>query len=145
MNWLNILQDLRPSVELASGANAERIFSCEQALGLSLPDDLRSLLLVSDGVLGEYKLDLVWPVSRIEGDNISFRSNPDFRELYMPFDSLLFFGDAGNGDQFAFPLQFGEARRSDVFVWSHEDDSRSWVAPSLRKYLEWWLSGRIKV
>jgi hypothetical protein len=24
-------------------------------------------------------------------------------------------------------------------VWDHEQDSRTWVAPSLRTYLEWWL------
>jgi hypothetical protein len=28
-------------------------------------------------------------------------------------------------------------------VWNHEDDSRTWVAPNLAKYLEWWLTGRI--
>jgi hypothetical protein len=32
-----------------------------------------------------------------------------------------------------------------VFVWNHEDDSRTWVAPSLRVYLEWWLTGKIKI
>jgi hypothetical protein len=63
----------------------------------------------------------------------------------MPFDNLLFFADAGNGDQFAFPIQAGEVRRPDVFCWNHEDDSRIWVAPSLEKYLEWWLTGKLTV
>jgi len=29
------------------------------------------------------------------------RANVVFRESYMPFENLLFFADAGNGDQFA--------------------------------------------
>ncbi|WSL80461.1 SMI1/KNR4 family protein [Kitasatospora sp. NBC_01266] len=60
----------------------------------------------------------------------------------MPFDPLLFFADAGNGDLFALLPRIG---RPDVFVWNHEDDSRTWVAPSLAKYLEWWLTGQIKL
>ena len=76
---------------------------------------------------------------------VKFRSKTDFRQLYMPFDSLLFFADPGNGDQFAFPIQSSSIRRADVFVWNHEDDSRTWVAPSLEKYLEWWLDGTIQV
>jgi hypothetical protein len=59
--------------------------------------------------------------------------------------SLLFFGDAGNGDQFAFTIVDGAVRRRKVFAWDHEDDSRTWVAPSLDKYLEWWATGRIKL
>ena len=32
-----------------------------------------------------------------------------------------------------------------VFVWNHEDDSRAWAAPTLERYLEWWLSGQLTV
>ncbi|WP_299343247.1 SMI1/KNR4 family protein [uncultured Pseudoxanthomonas sp.] len=145
MEWLRTLQDLYPSIELTSGATDAEVLACEQGLGLLLPDDLKSLLAASDGVLGEYELGLVWPAERIKSDNLQFRSDPSFPELYMPFDSLLFFGDAGNGDQFAFPIQAGEVRRPDIFVWSHEDDSRTWIAPSLGKFLQWWVSGHIKV
>ena len=55
------------------------------------------------------------------------------------------FADAGNGDQFAFPIVGGSIRGTDVFAWDHENDSRSWVAPSLQTYLEGWLSGKIKL
>ena len=63
----------------------------------------------------------------------------------MPFDNLIFFADAGNGDQFAFPIVSGEVRQNKVFVWDHEDDSRRWVAPSLQSYLEWWLTGKLGI
>ena len=60
----------------------------------------------------------------------------------MPFGPLLFFADAGNGDLFAL---LSRIDRSDVFAWNHEDDSRTWVAPSLAKYLKWLLTGQIKL
>jgi hypothetical protein len=113
-------------------------------LGREIPEELAELLAVTNGVSGQYELAVVWPVERIVADNLMFRSHADFPSLYMPFDSLVFFGDAGNGDQFAIP-QAAELHRRDVFVWNHEDDSRRWVAPSIRRYIEWWLSGQIGI
>jgi hypothetical protein len=82
-------------------------------------------------------------LDKIVHTNLQFRQSPNYNQLYMPFDSLLFFADAGNGDQFAFPIQAEQIRRDDVFVWNHEDDSRFWVAPDLEKYIEWQLTGKI--
>jgi hypothetical protein len=144
-SWRELVQRLTPDCEFSPPAPAARIAAAERTLGAALPTALRSLLLESDGIAGQYGLGLVWPVERIAADNLAFRSNPDFRRLYMPFDPLLFFADAGNGDQFAFCVLAGEVRKADVFVWNHEDDSRAWAAPSLERYLEWWLSGRLKV
>ncbi len=60
----------------------------------------------------------------------------------MPFDPLLFFGDAGNGDLVAL-VPYNS--RPDVFVWDHENDSHTWVTPSLAKYLEWSRTGQIRL
>ncbi len=106
------------------------------------PLDLAAFLAESDGLTGEYGLGLVWPLARIVEDNLMFRTFEDFASLYMPFDPLLFFADAGNGDQFAFRWR---ADLIDVFVWDHENDSRTWVASNLKQYLEWWLNGKIKL
>ena len=61
----------------------------------------------------------------------------------MPFDHLLFFADARNGDQFVFPVMADSVIRQDV-LWNHNDDSRTCVAPSLaallKKGLQGWLS-----
>jgi hypothetical protein len=73
-------------------------------------------------------------------DNLSFRVSSEVADLHMPFDSRLFFADAGNGDQFALPITATGAR-GDVFVWDHESDSRNWYAGSVEQYLAWWLSG----
>ncbi|GAA4361732.1 SMI1/KNR4 family protein [Angustibacter luteus] len=68
-------------------------------------------------------------------------SSPDFADLYTPFDALVFFADAGNGDQFGVAMR---ANR-EVYVWNHENDSRTWVAPSILRYLEDTMSGQTKV
>jgi hypothetical protein len=118
---------------------------CEAALSIALPSELRALLSQSNGVLGEYALPLVWPVEKIESTNREFRESKELHKLYMPFGHLLFFADSGNGDQFAYGLLADGIRKPDIFLWNHENDSRSWVAPRLDRLYEWWLSGRIEV
>ena len=137
--WIELIRGLVPVAELKPAASDAAIAECEHDLGHPLGDDLRSLLRETNGVLGQYELGLVWSVERITADNIMFRSSPDFAALYMPFEPLLFFADAGNGDQFA---QVMRNSRQDVFVWEHETDSRRWVAPRITEYLIWWIDGR---
>ncbi|TDO54679.1 hypothetical protein EV643_101469 [Kribbella sp. VKM Ac-2527] len=84
---------------------------------------------------------LMWSAERIAQDNTRFRGSVDFAELYMPFDPLVFFSDAGNGDQFAVVMRGNR----EVYVWNHEDDSRTWVAPTVLRFLEEWMTGRLKV
>jgi hypothetical protein len=143
--WRSQIEKLTGSAEFAPPAASAVLAALEAKLDLALPKALRALLAESNGVLGEYALGLVWPAERIVEDNLSFRLRAEFKDLYMPFDSLLFFADAGNGDQFAFAILNGHIQRDDVFAWNHEDDSRTWVAPSLDKYLSWWLDGTIKL
>lgn len=142
--WRERLRELSSHLTFTAAASEDTLRAAEHELRLELPRELRALLQESDGVLGEYELGLVWRTARILSDNRTFRTYAEFRPLYMPFDALLFFGDAGNGDPFAYAINDGEVRRNDIFVWDHENDSREWVAPSLEKYFEWWLAGRIK-
>ena len=143
--WKELVQTHCADCQFAEPADGAHLTRLQKALGVSLPDELRHLLLESDGVVGRHGVDLIWNAERIRTDNLAFRSNKDFSQLYMPFDHLLFFADAGNGGQFAFAVLAGVIRNPDVFAWNHENDSRVWVASSLAKYLEWWLTGRIKV
>jgi hypothetical protein len=143
--WRDKIRRFSAKSTYAPAATASQLNALERSLKVALPQELRDLLLESNGVQGEYGLGLVWPAETIESDNRSFRTKATFRKLFMPFDHLLFFADAGNGDQFAFAVVAGQVRRPDIFAWNHEDDSRIWVAPSLEKYLEWWLSGVIKL
>ncbi len=143
--WREFVQSLTSDFAFHSSATLDEIEKVESSLGILFPDDLKSLLQESDGIVGSYGSGLIWDVERIKKDNLNFRQFPDFKDLYMPFDHLLFFADAGNGDQFAFGILNRKIRNPDIFVWNHEDDSRTWVAPSLDVYLEWWLNGKLKV
>ena len=143
--WCDLVRTVCENPEFHTPTGKAVIFAAENALKHQIPDELSNLLCESNGIEGDYGLGLIWPVERIEEDNLQFRTNPAFKDLYMPFDCLLFFADAGNGDQFAFAVCNGKVQRPDIFVWNHEDDSRTWVAPSLQRYLEWWLTGKIKV
>lgn len=121
-------RDPVPSVDLEEA---------ERSLGESLPQELKSLLAETDGIIGRTSSDAVWPLERIVRENLRFRRESSFIELYMPFDPFLFFGDNGGGDQFAFVLR---PARPDIFVWQHESDSRKWVANNLQDYLSRRLS-----
>ena len=127
--------------KFSAPASNDDLAAAEAALGAALPPQLRELLSETDGVVGEYGLGLVWDVGRIAKDNVWFRTNEDYRELFMPFDGLLFFADAGNGDQFGISLTGNQ----EIYVWDHEDDSRRWVASTVMGYLESWMTGRLKV
>ena len=143
--WHDYLNKLTTDLTFFPPAGGQELARIVLELGIELPDELGSILSESNGIHGEYGLGLLWDVSRIIEDNLRFRRSSEFSDLYMPFDHLLFFGDAGNGDQFAFTILRGGVTRSDIFVWNHEDDSRSWIAPSLRTFYDWWLTGKITV
>ncbi|MEJ1196982.1 MULTISPECIES: SMI1/KNR4 family protein [unclassified Streptomyces] len=129
--WREIIAEF-PSAEPRQPAAPQKIERIEAALGLALPAELRSLLLESDGVLDEYGTEVIWSAERVLDDNVVFRSDEQYRSLYMPFDPLVFFGDNGGGDQFAFVCR---PSRKEVFVWDHETDSRNLVAPTLESYV----------
>lgn len=122
-------------------ATADAIAAAEAKLGAPLPGEIRDLLGETDGVDGEYGLALVWPAERIGQDNARFRTDTSFADLYLPFDGLVFFSDAGNGDQFAISLRGAQ----DVFVWNHEDDSRTWVASTVMDFLRRWMRGELQI
>ncbi|MFB6549127.1 MULTISPECIES: SMI1/KNR4 family protein [unclassified Streptomyces] len=129
--WHEVIHEF-PSVELRAAATPRDLERIQTTLELALPAELRSLLLESDGLLDEYGTEVVWSAERILGDNVTFRSDERYRSLYMPFDCLVFFGDNGGGDQFAFVCR---PPRNEVFVWDHETDSRNLVSPTLEAYV----------
>ncbi|MFI6688047.1 SMI1/KNR4 family protein [Streptomyces sp. NPDC050485] len=141
--WREQILEVMADAELAQPATSEALAEVERVLGQPLPEDLALLLHECNGVRGHYGTDAVWSAERIAKENASFRASADFAKLYMPFEPLMFFGDNGGGDQFAFvrvPL------RADVFVWDHATDERVWAANGLDDYLrraledsgDWW-------
>ena len=128
---------LAPDAKFAEPTTETRLAALEQTLNVHLPEDLRQLLLEFDGLIADLDAEVVWSVAQIERQNQQFRREKSFRDLYMPFDHLLFFGEDGGGDQFAFAIQAdGEIHNPDIFRWEHETDARSWYARGLEQFFE---------
>ncbi|MFJ8350710.1 SMI1/KNR4 family protein [Streptomyces sp. NPDC094153] len=136
--WKEAAAEALPEVEFRAPVDATALAEAERRLGRGLPAQLTALLMETNGMVGEYGTDVVWSLDRIVEQNLLFWSPDTFPGLYMPFDPLLFFGDNGGGDQFAFVLT---PERPDIFVWDHENDSRLWAARELEDYLHRCLAG----
>jgi hypothetical protein len=154
MKWQKFIQNLKPvdeeiKYQLRQPCDIKSLVAIETEFQIDLSDELKSLYQESDGILellGDQEIGtLIWLAEYLIKENKSYRETADFKDLYMPFDSLLFFGDAGNGDCFGYSILNGAIQKLDVFTWNHEDDSRTWVAPNLEKFIEWWVEGKINV
>ncbi|MEU5209483.1 SMI1/KNR4 family protein [Streptomyces sp. NPDC020742] len=131
--WREMIAGFGGHVDFHNPVDDQILDQIEQQLGQPLPHPLKQLLLETDGLDDEFGTEVVWSAQRILEDNKQFRAEESFRDLYMPFDDLIFFGDNGGGDQFAFVRN---PKRNDVFVWDHETDARNWVSTSLEDYLQ---------
>lgn len=142
--WKNTIHSISSNLSLKNPATKEELTDIQKCLHVELPNDLYQLLRETNGVEGEYG-DFIWSASKIKTENMNMRNIDDFKDLYMPFDCLLFFADGGNGDLFGYSILNGMVQRDDIYVWNHESDSRTWVAPSLKTFMEWWESGKITI
>ncbi len=123
--------DLNPATVLNEPASTEAIAALAAVrFGVPLPKDIVDLLRESDGAEGEWGGGVVWSADAIARINTTFRTEKTTTYAnYGSFDDFLFFGDAGNGDQFAF---VADGR---VLRWDHETDDRQLFASDLAAYL----------
>lgn len=135
-----------PGPEFFPGATPDELAAIERQLDVSLPASLKELLTETNGALVVFGTHLIWSTEEMVRRNLEMRTAPFHKEDYMPFGHLLFFGDAGvDGIQFAFGIIEGTVKREDVYACYPIGDDRTWKAPSLRVYIEWSLSGRLRV
>ncbi|MGH0515102.1 SMI1/KNR4 family protein [Bacillus cereus] len=142
--WKNIIRSISLDLRLKNPATKDELTEVQKYLHVELPNDLSHLLQETNGIEGEYG-DFIWDASRIKTENMNMRNTVVFKDLYMPFDCLLFFADGGNGDLFGYSILNGIVQSDDIYVWNHENDSRTWIAPSLEIFMEWWESGKITI
>ncbi|MEO7309207.1 MAG: SMI1/KNR4 family protein [Chitinophagaceae bacterium] len=140
MNWKNHLTDHIKTpgagLQFNPAASQEKITALKAEFLLeAIPDELQSFYEYADGISSLYDNDvtdeMVWCVDTVIRINKEYRTFPDFTDLYMSFDQLLFIADSGNGDLFGYIVLQGKIERSDIFKWDHETDSRIWYAPNL--------------
>jgi hypothetical protein len=136
-SWKELVQQLAPDAKFGPPATADAIKKVEQQMGVDLPEPLREFLREADGFFADHGCQIIWSCADIQKQNTVFRSMPEFRELYMPFNHLLFFGEDGGGDLFAFAIHAdGKIHKTSVYRWEHETDARPLVAYWLEQYLE---------
>ncbi|HZC07107.1 MAG TPA: SMI1/KNR4 family protein [Ktedonobacterales bacterium] len=117
-------------------ATLEELRGAESRLGVTLPAELRDALLETNGAEVAYGVGLVWSSEEIARRNLDMRREWRGGEWRaMPVDHLLFFGELGNGDLVCIPVTL-EGAGNCIFLWDHEDDSRTSVATSLADWLQ---------
>ena len=126
---------LNRPVTFTQPASAAAIQQLEQQLRLVLPSELKALLSESDGLFSPSRGSFIWTMKGILTCNSEFRTIESFKELYMPFDHMLFIGDNGSGDQYFYPILAGSVRNPDIYLWNHENDSRQWFAGHMHQFL----------
>ena len=137
--WCELVESVCSECTFAPPGDEQSLNDIEAAL----PPELRALLLESNGIGGDCA---IMPVERMITVNLELRSFPEHDDLYMPFDNLLCFGSPGNGDMFFFPVQSnGKVNNPDIFLWNHEDDSRTWIANNLEQFVTKWYAGQWKL
>jgi hypothetical protein len=140
-----------PNCTFFEPASADEIARLEEALQVRLPDELRSLLAETNGVMiasdvlksnaenDAPTLSLVWSTAEILEENLRFRAvgeqeSPQNR--LAPLTALLFFASEPNGDALAFRVVNREVLDTRVVSMSHDNYHRRWeIAVSLRDYL----------
>lgn len=151
MMWHEVLTEFAPNIGFLSPVDMEALERTEARLNIVLPAALRLLLLESNGLydtsVEEWRLKVVWSIEEIESENLAIRSDPKRADIYMTFESLLFFAGAGvDGIMFAFPITAtGHVVENNVIAWYPIEDSRPVVAFSLKDYLKRWLIGELKI
>jgi hypothetical protein len=92
----------------------------ELKLKMPMPEDLWSFYRFSNGLL-YYGRNLIYPLDRMIEVNKLSRA----LDINMPVDHLLFFGETGDGDQYAFGRRIDGQYHHLIFVWRHETDERA--------------------
>ncbi len=158
-SWIDIIKwreligeaekEAKRNYQFLSPITDEEIKEFEKKLEVEFPDELLSLYTTTNGIqelLGDQIIgNLIWSSDEVIERNLEMRNTLDFSDLYMPFDCLLFLADVGNGDLFGIPELNHKFPRLDIFLWNHEDDSRTWVASNLYQFVKAWILGNLKV
>ena len=87
--WKDTIHSISSNLSLKNPATKDELTDIQKCLHVELPNDLYQLLQETNGIEGEYG-DFIWSASKIKTENMNMRNIVDFKDLYMPFDCLLF-------------------------------------------------------
>ncbi|MBD3212418.1 MAG: SMI1/KNR4 family protein [Candidatus Lokiarchaeota archaeon] len=130
--WKNKISIISDEWKIIDPADPDLIVEIEQTFHIKLPEEFLNLYNATNGVKDQFSYDIIFPDKDLLKRNQEMRTNDGFKNLYMPFDHLLFIGEYGNGDLFGYPITMNrEIKKRSIFIWNHENDSREWAAMSI--------------
>ena len=142
--YMKKLEEVYKDVKYHCPMLTSELSNAEEKLLCRLNIQLVELLTYANGIKGEYDLPIIYSLDEIVNCNINFRTNSAFIDIYNPFDDVLFFLDAGNGDYFGFEIE-DNLCKNQVIVWNHENDSRTNIVKDLFTFLIEWGSGHLNI
>lgn len=145
MDWKRYMDSFTTDVHYVEPATPEQLDEVEKQLNVKLPPKLSDLLKQTNGIFDQYNYPYVWSTNQIIEENLSVRNFEDYKDIYMPFDHLLFFSNSGFGDLFGFAILNGQVQNDHIFVWDHETDCRKLMAISLETFLKGWITGEVSI
>ena len=148
--WREFIQTFTENAHFSEPASSAELAEVEQAVGMPLPQDLRSLLQETNGLDVSFRfagleneapllISLIWSTHEIIEKNTMYHSFDEGEKVRILTD-LYFFASEPNGDPIAFPFRNGRADETSTVTISHEDyRDRRVEAWSLRDYLTCFL------
>lgn len=141
--------------EFYSPCAAGQIDEAEALLEVSLPAELRSLLLESDGVMDLLSVDgqkffgnlwLIWPIEMMRRENLRAHEVIAQDSAEQGSKNLLFFASAGtDGILFGCLVSPQALPKCSVVAWYPMEDRVVPLAGSLAEFVDGWLNNRITV
>ncbi len=137
--WSTFFQTNWHDCKMREPAVASVIERCESELSVTFPLPLLQLLRESDGIVGPRGEFLIFPVEEIIDCNVDMWLNQEYEGIYLPFESLLFFGSDEADNLFAYPILGDRPDKSKIFRWRRDTDSRMFYANGLEQffYMQW--------
>jgi len=101
------------------------------------------LLYETNGINDSYGYSLIWSIEKITRENLNLGER--LEDVYLPFNNLLFFADARNGDMFGYSISDRSIKQNDIYLWNHRNNEQTKIAPSLNDFVEDWIRGKLSI
>ncbi|XIG89213.1 SMI1/KNR4 family protein (plasmid) [Priestia aryabhattai] len=137
------MQNISTGCIYGEPASIEDIEVLEKLFSIQIPKELRSLLYETNGINDSYGYSLIWSIEKITRENLNLGER--LEDVYLPFNNLLFFADARNGDMFGYSILDRSIKQNDIYLWNHRNNEQTNIAPSLNDFVEDWIRGKLSI
>lgn len=141
--WKDLIQNISTGCIYGEPASIEDIEVLEKLFSIQIPKELRSLLYETNGINDSYGYSLIWSIEKITRENLNLGER--LEDVYLPFNNLLFFADARNGDMFGYSILDRSIEQNDIYLWNHRNNEQTNIAPSLNDFVEDWIRGKLSI